>query len=88
MSSSRAAALKPDRQPAPAKSAKQEPASDLSAAAIKLATTIERTLANGEAALGPDHPTVATIRGNLSGVLQALQTLQEEASGEDPGESI
>ena len=48
MSSSRAAALKPDRQPAPAKSAQQEPASDLSAAAIKLATTIERTLANGD----------------------------------------
>jgi hypothetical protein len=49
----------------------------------------ERALASGEAALGPDHPTVATIRGNLSGVLQALQTLQEEeASGEDPGESI
>jgi hypothetical protein len=30
----------------------------------------------------PDHPTVATIRGNLGSVLGALQ---EEAPGEDPG---
>jgi hypothetical protein len=29
----------------------------------------ERALAIGEAALGPDHPTVATIRGNLGSVL-------------------
>ena len=41
----------------------------------------ERALAVGEAALGPDHPTVATIRGNLGGVLGAIQ----EAPGEDLG---
>ncbi|HZA30875.1 MAG TPA: tetratricopeptide repeat protein [Propionibacteriaceae bacterium] len=29
----------------------------------------ERALAIGEAALGPDHPTVATYRNNLGGVL-------------------
>jgi len=47
MSSSRAAAIKPDRRPAPAASAKPEPASALSADAIKLADAIERTLAKG-----------------------------------------
>jgi hypothetical protein len=40
----------------------------------------EWALTIGEAALGPDHPTVATIRGNLSGVLQALK---EKAPGEE-----
>jgi hypothetical protein len=43
---------------------------------------LERALAIWEAVLGPDHPTVATIRGNLGSVLSALQ---EEAPGEDPG---
>ena len=43
---------------------------------------LERALAIGEVTLGPDHPHVATYRGNLAGVLGALQ---EEASGEDPG---
>ena len=42
----------------------------------------ERALEIGEATLGPDHPTVATIRSNLGGV---LGTLQEEAPGEDSG---
>jgi hypothetical protein len=42
---------------------------------------LERALAIGEGALGPDHPTVVTIRDNLGSV---LQDLQEEASGEDP----
>jgi hypothetical protein len=46
---------------------------------------LERALAIGEAALGPDHPTVATIRSNLAGVLGALQG---EASGEDPGSGL
>jgi hypothetical protein len=32
----------------------------------------ERALAIGEAALGPDHATVATIRSNLGTVLQDL----------------
>jgi hypothetical protein len=30
-------------------------------------------VAIGEAALGPDHPKVATIRGHLYSVLQALE---------------
>jgi hypothetical protein len=33
----------------------------------------ERALASGEAAPGPDHPTVAALRGNLEVVLQALK---------------
>jgi hypothetical protein len=33
---------------------------------------LERALEISEAALGPDHPTVATIRSHLSGVLKAL----------------
>ena len=48
MSSSRADAIKPDRQPAPTTPAKRQPASALSADAIKLAAAIERTLANGD----------------------------------------
>ncbi|MDF2743445.1 MAG: ATP/GTP-binding protein [Actinomycetia bacterium] len=36
----------------------------------------ERVLAIGEAALGPDHPAVATYRGNLGNVLQALGDLE------------
>ena len=35
----------------------------------------ERALAIGEAALGPDHPTVATWRNNLGSVLQDLGDL-------------
>jgi hypothetical protein len=33
----------------------------------------ERALVISEAALGPDHPNVTAIRGNLDGVLHALQ---------------
>jgi hypothetical protein len=44
----------------------------------------ERALAIGEAALGPDHPDVATWRGNLGGVLQALQ----EATSEGPASAL
>jgi hypothetical protein len=40
----------------------------------------ERALEIGEAALGPDHPTVAALRDNLSGVLQAPQ----DATAEGP----
>ena len=40
----------------------------------------ERALGIGEAALGPDHPTVATYRSDLDSVLQALQ----EATPEGP----
>jgi hypothetical protein len=41
----------------------------------------EQALTISEAAVGPDHPTVATIRSNLNSVLQALQQLPpEEAS--------
>jgi tetratricopeptide (TPR) repeat protein len=36
----------------------------------------ERALEIGEAALGPDHPTVATRRGNLGSVLQDLGDLE------------
>ncbi|MDF2744436.1 MAG: ATP/GTP-binding protein [Actinomycetia bacterium] len=36
----------------------------------------ERALAIGEAALGPDHPTVATYRNNLGSVLQDLGDLE------------
>jgi hypothetical protein len=38
----------------------------------------ERALAIGEAALGPDHPTVPAIRGNLEVVLQALTDAPSE----------
>jgi hypothetical protein len=41
---------------------------------------LERALAIGEAALGPDHPNVATIRDNLDGVLQALQEAPPKGS--------
>jgi hypothetical protein len=34
---------------------------------------MERALTIGEAALGPDHPTVVTIRGDLDSLLQALR---------------
>jgi hypothetical protein len=44
-----------------------------------------RGLAVGEAALGPDHPDVATYRGNLASVLGILR---EEAPGEDPEPGI
>jgi hypothetical protein len=54
---------------------------DLEGARVQL----ERALASGEAALGPDHPTVAIYRSNLGRVLQALQ---EETSGEDPGRGV
>jgi hypothetical protein len=33
---------------------------------------MERALTIGEAALGPDHSTVVTIRSNLASVLQDL----------------
>jgi hypothetical protein len=36
---------------------------------------LERSLAIGEAALGPDHPHVAAWRGHLGGVLQDLGDL-------------
>ena len=36
----------------------------------------ERALAIGEAALGPDHPDVATYRNNLGSVLRALGDLK------------
>jgi hypothetical protein len=45
----------------------------------------ERALAISEAALGPDHPVAAAYRGNLAGVLAALQ---EEAPAEDPGQAF
>ena len=48
MSSSRAAALKADRRPAPAASTRATPAPDLSADAIKLAAAIEQALAKGD----------------------------------------
>lgn len=48
MSSSKAAAIKTVRQPAPTTPATRDPASTLSADAIKLAAAIERTLANGK----------------------------------------
>jgi hypothetical protein len=41
---------------------------------------LERALAIGEATLGPDHPDVAKMRGNLDGVMQALH----ESSPEGP----
>jgi hypothetical protein len=45
----------------------------------------ERALAIGEAALGSDHPTVATIRGNPR---QRAWALQEAAPGEDPSQAF
>jgi hypothetical protein len=45
----------------------------------------ERALEIGEAALGPDHLHVATIRDNRDAVLGALQ---EEAPGGDPGPNL
>jgi hypothetical protein len=44
----------------------------------------ERALEIGEAALGPDHPTVATYRRNLDSVLRALH----EASLEGPSRAL
>ena len=41
---------------------------DLAGARVQL----ERALAVGEAALGPDHPTMAIRRNNLGSLLQAL----------------
>ena len=41
---------------------------------------VEWALETSQVVLGPDHPTVATIRGNLNSVVQALQ----EASTEGP----
>jgi hypothetical protein len=38
----------------------------------------ERALAIGEAALGPDHPTVAAWRSNLGSVLEALKETSPE----------
>ena len=38
-------------------------------------TQYERALAISEAALGPDHPNIGTVRNNLGGVLQALGDL-------------
>jgi hypothetical protein len=35
-------------------------------------TQHERALAIGHATLGPDHPNMATVRGNLDDVLQQL----------------
>ena len=48
MSSSRAAAIKQDRQQTPTKSEQRESTPALSADAIKLAAAIERTLTNGD----------------------------------------
>jgi hypothetical protein len=45
---------------------------------------LERALEIGEAALGPDHPTVAVYRSDLDSVLQALQ----EASPEEPSSPL
>jgi tetratricopeptide repeat protein len=47
---------------------------DLEGARVQM----ERALESGEAALGPDHPHVAVQRGNLYGVLQALQKAPPE----------
>jgi hypothetical protein len=67
MSSSRAAAIKPDRQPAPTTPAKRQPASALSAEAIKLAAAIERTLANGDR----DEPTDQALQALMAAVCKA-----------------
>jgi hypothetical protein len=41
---------------------------------------LERALEISEPVLGPDHPTVAAIRGNLDVVLQALKDAPPEGS--------
>jgi hypothetical protein len=43
----------------------------------------ERALAIGEAALGPDHPYVATYRSSFDGVLQALLEPPPEGPASD-----
>jgi hypothetical protein len=45
---------------------------------------LERALEISEAALGPDHPGVATVRSNLNSVLQALQ----EATPDGPTPAV
>jgi hypothetical protein len=48
----------------------------------------ERALAIGEAALGPDHPTVATIRGNLGSVLGPYRRRRPERTRVRPSRDI
>ena len=40
-------------------------------------TQFERALAIDEAAYGPDHPTVATLRNNLATILRDLGTVED-----------
>ncbi|MGH9283211.1 MAG: tetratricopeptide repeat protein, partial [Acidimicrobiales bacterium] len=44
---------------------------------------LERALEISEAALGPDHPRVATLRGSLDGVLEALSEAPPEGPSSD-----
>jgi eukaryotic-like serine/threonine-protein kinase len=53
---------------------------DLEGARVQL----ERALEISEAALGPDHPTLATFRSNVTSVLQALQ----DATPEGPASAV
>jgi lipoate synthase len=69
MSSSRAAAIKQDRQQTPTKSEQRESTPALSADAIKLAAAIERTLTNGDR----DDLTDKALQALMAAVCKAMR---------------